>query len=69
MSNFDALSLVNPGVKQLRPYQAGKPVSELQRELGLQHVVKLASNENPLGLSEKVKTAIWFVIRTQTGTT
>ncbi len=58
MSNFDALSLVNPGVKQLRPYQAGKPVSELQRELGLQHVVKLASNENPLGLSEKVKTAL-----------
>lgn len=58
MAEFNALEQVNPGVKQLRPYQAGKPVSELQRELGLQHVVKLASNENPLGLSEKVKTAL-----------
>ncbi|WP_417440740.1 histidinol-phosphate transaminase [Idiomarina sp.] len=58
MAEFNALELVNPGVKQLRPYQAGKPTSELQRELGLQHVVKLASNENPLGLSEKVKTAL-----------
>jgi len=40
-----------PGVRQLQPYQPGKPVSELQRELGLEQVVKLASNENPLGPS------------------
>lgn len=33
-------------------------MDELQRELGLSHVVKLASNENPLGLSEKVRTAL-----------
>lgn len=48
----------NPGVAGLQPYQAGKPISELQRELGLEHIVKLASNENPLGTSTKVKQAI-----------
>jgi len=37
---------------------AGKPVSELERELGISNIVKLASNENPLGLSVKVKKAI-----------
>ncbi|MDC9714553.1 MAG: histidinol-phosphate transaminase [Gammaproteobacteria bacterium] len=45
-------------VKQLKPYQGGKPISELQRELGLDEVVKLASNENPLPVSDKVRTAI-----------
>jgi histidinol-phosphate aminotransferase len=39
------------GVRGLHPYQPGKPVEELQRELGLQHIIKLASNENPLGAS------------------
>lgn len=42
----------------LSPYQGGKPISELQRELGLDNVVKLASNENPLPTSSKVRTAI-----------
>lgn len=58
MSTFNASELANPGVRQLQPYQAGKPVTELQRELGLTKVVKLASNENPLGLSSKVKQAL-----------
>lgn len=58
MAAFDATAAANPGVKKLQPYQAGKPMDELQRELGLSHVVKLASNENPLGLSEKVRTAL-----------
>lgn len=58
MASFDATAAANPGVRKLQPYQAGKPMDELQRELGLSHVVKLASNENPLGLSEKVRTAL-----------
>lgn len=39
----------------LKMYQAGKPISEVKRELGLDQVIKLASNENPLGCSPKVK--------------
>ncbi|MFT6731865.1 MAG: histidinol-phosphate aminotransferase [Polaribacter sp.] len=54
----DYVQLANPGVQKLHPYQAGKPVSELERELGITNIVKLASNENPLGLSKKVKQAI-----------
>lgn len=44
-------------IKQLVPYQPGKPIEELQRELGLTHITKLASNENPLGCSYHVMTA------------
>jgi len=39
----------------LKMYQAGKPISEVKREFGLEQVIKLASNENPLGCSPKVK--------------
>ena len=42
----------------LSPYQGGKPIEELARELGLTKISKLASNENPLGISNKVKKAI-----------
>lgn len=42
-------SLANPGVQKLNPYQPGKPVEELERELGISNSIKLASNENPLG--------------------
>lgn len=44
-------ALVTSTIEQLRPYAAGKPIEELQRELGLTDVCKLASNENPLGPS------------------
>lgn len=47
----DAVALANQGVQGLQPYQAGKPIEEVQRELGLERVIKLASNENPLGPS------------------
>lgn len=47
----DAIALALPGVKGLRPYEPGKPVEDLQRELGLRDIIKLASNENPLGPS------------------
>lgn len=45
-------------VRTLTPYQPGKPIDELQRELGLVRISKLASNENPLGCSPKVLDAI-----------
>ncbi|HEX2293318.1 MAG TPA: histidinol-phosphate transaminase [Gaiellaceae bacterium] len=38
-----------PAVRDLVPYEPGKPVEEVQRELGLERVVKLASNEGPFG--------------------
>lgn len=52
------LSLAAPGIATLTPYVPGKPTSELERELGICHSVKLASNENPLGCSEQVITAL-----------
>jgi histidinol-phosphate aminotransferase len=51
-------SLISPHLTQLTPYQAGKPLEELERELGLTDAIKLASNENPLGPSPLALTAI-----------
>lgn len=48
------------GVQALRPYQPGKPITELQREYGVSDVIKLASNENPLGPSPKVLAALQY---------
>lgn len=45
------MPLVPPYIESLQPYKAGKPISEVQQELGLSKVIKLASNENPLGPS------------------
>jgi histidinol-phosphate aminotransferase len=45
------MPLVPPYIEALQPYKPGKSIDELKRELGLTHVVKLASNENPLGSS------------------
>jgi histidinol-phosphate aminotransferase len=45
-------------VTELQPYQPGKPIEELQREYGVRDVVKLASNENPLGPSPTVLSAV-----------
>ena len=44
-------SFFTPAVNDLVPYEPGKPVEEVQRELGLGRVVKLASNEGPYGPS------------------
>ena len=56
----DFLALAQLGVQKLSPYVPGKPVDELARELNLDpaKIVKLASNENPLGPSAKVIEAI-----------
>ncbi|TVO59213.1 histidinol-phosphate transaminase [Denitromonas ohlonensis] len=47
-------------IRAISPYQPGKPISELAREMGLVEasIVKLASNENPLGISPMAKEAI-----------
>ncbi len=59
------MSAINPhsdlaaaAIRGLAPYQPGKPASELRREYGLRDVIKLASNENPLGPSPTVKNAL-----------
>lgn len=49
--------IANPSIRNLTPYQPGKPIEEVQRELGLTDVIKLASNENPLGPSPKALAA------------
>lgn len=55
---FDPLKWCALGVRSLRPYEPGKPIEELKRELGLEGIVKLASNENPLGPSPQVIKAL-----------
>jgi len=50
--------LVLPGVAALHPYEPGKPIEEVERELGIHAAVKLASNENPLGPSPKALEAV-----------
>lgn len=46
----------------MKPYSPGKPIWEVQEELGLERVIKLASNENPLGPSPKALEAIQGVL-------
>lgn len=61
VTNEQAKQLVAPGhIKAIRAYIPGKPIDDLVRELGLDPstVVKLASNENPLGMSTAAKQAI-----------
>lgn len=50
--------LVKPHIRALDPYKPGKPVEELERELGIEGSIKLASNENPLGPSPKAVAAV-----------
>ena len=47
-------------VRAISPYQPGKPITELAREMGIsvEKIVKLASNENPLGMSPKARIAV-----------
>lgn len=52
------LNLAVSGVQGLSPYLPGKPIEELERELGINNILKLASNENPMGASENVLKAL-----------
>jgi len=56
------LALAAPGVQKLQPYLPGKPIDELERELGIRNSIKLASNENPLGPSSKAVDAAKSVV-------
>jgi histidinol-phosphate aminotransferase len=62
---MDYTELAPPYVRAIAPYQPGKPISEVAREFGLKEseIVKLASNENPLGCGEKAKAAMRAAIR------
>jgi histidinol-phosphate aminotransferase len=51
-------SLANDHILGIAPYEPGKPVEELERELGIHDAIKLASNENPLPPSERVQKAV-----------
>ena len=54
----DPLILAVPGVRGLVPYEPGKPIEELERELGVTNAIKLASNENAYGPSPKALAAM-----------
>lgn len=56
--------LIRPNVLQLQPYSPGKPIEEVKRELGIEDVVKLASNENPLGPSPRAIEAALRALQT-----
>lgn len=49
---------IRPNILAMTPYSPGKPIAEVKRELGLERIVKLASNENPLGPSPKAVEAL-----------
>jgi len=55
---MDPVALAAEGVRGLTPYQPGKPVETLAREYGLTDVIKLASNENPLGPAPRALAAL-----------
>jgi histidinol-phosphate aminotransferase len=50
--------LVKPHIRELEPYQPGKPIEELERELGIEGAIKLASNESPIGPSPRAVAAV-----------
>ncbi len=52
------MELVRKNIREVQAYVAGKPIEETKRELGLRRVIKLASNENPIGASPKAVQAI-----------
>lgn len=58
--NIALQNQANDYIRALSPYQPGKPITELSRELNIkeENIIKLASNENPLGISPKAKIAI-----------
>jgi len=47
-----------PAIRAMQPYQPGKPVEELERELGVRDAIKMASNENPRGPAAGVRAAV-----------
>lgn len=62
--NYHKIAVTTLG--DLQPYVPGKPIAELQRQYGLKNIVKLASNESPLGPSASVQAAIALAVRDTT---
>ena len=60
---MDIQKLARKNILEIEPYKPGKPVSEVAKELGLKSVIKLASNESPLGPSPKAREAIRVAIK------
>ncbi len=60
---MDLKKLVNKGVDNLSPYEPGKPIEDLERDLGIKNAIKLASNENPIGPSPKVLQSIDAILK------
>ena len=60
---MDLKKLVNKGIDGLSPYEPGKPIEDLERELGIKNAVKLASNENPVGPSPKIIDSIQKIVK------
>ena len=52
---FGGRSAPRPHLDHVAAYAPGKPIEELERELGITHAIKLASNENPIGPSPKAR--------------
>ncbi|MEW6408613.1 MAG: aminotransferase class I/II-fold pyridoxal phosphate-dependent enzyme, partial [Nitrospirota bacterium] len=55
--------LISENIKTIVPYSPGKPIEELERELGIKDSIKLASNENPLGPSPKAIEAVSSILK------
>ncbi len=64
LASSDSMPLVPEHIRRLVPYPPGKPLSELERELGITHAVKLASNENALGPSPRAVEAMQAALAT-----
>jgi histidinol-phosphate aminotransferase len=60
---MDVRHLVPEWIRTLTPYPPGKPIEEVERELGISGSIKLASNENPLGPSPKAMAAVAEALR------
>ena len=60
---MDIKELINRGIDDLSPYEPGKPIEDLERELGIENAIKLASNENPMGPSPKIFDSIDGVLK------
>lgn len=54
----DIQKFLRKGIQDLKPYVPGKPIEEVQEELGISEIAKMASNENPLGPSPKALAAV-----------
>src|SRR4051812_44261057 len=61
---MSVIKVAPPHIRGIAPYQPGKPISELAREMNLEEtsIIKLASNENPLGVSPRAQDAIRAVL-------